>query len=85
MRELVPKAAAIAVLVNPNNPTSSAEAREVKARASAVGIELHVLNATGEDDLEAAFAAIASRRLAGLFVANDPLLVDIRARISGRR
>ena len=82
LRELVPKAAPIAVLVNPNHPTSRAEAREVQASAASAGIELHVLNATGEDDLESAFAAIASRGLAGLFVANDPLLVDIRDRLA---
>jgi putative ABC transport system substrate-binding protein len=82
LRELVPKARSIAVLVNPHNPASSAEARDVQARTQAGKVELHVLQAAAAGDLEPAFAAMASRGIEGLFVANDPFLVDLRGRLA---
>jgi putative ABC transport system substrate-binding protein len=81
LRELAPKATRIAVLVNPSNPVSAPEARDVQARAAAHGLEVHILNAVGEADFEPAFATMAARRIEGLLVANDPFLVDLRERL----
>jgi len=82
LRELVPKARSIAVLVNPHNSASSAEALNVQARTRAGEVELHVLHAAAAGDLEPAFAAMTSRGIEGLFVANDPFLVDLRGRLA---
>ena len=65
------RARSIAILVNPRNPASTAEAADVRTRSRASGVELQVVQAAGEDDLAPAFATMASRGIDGLFVAND--------------
>ncbi|HKH28297.1 MAG TPA: ABC transporter substrate-binding protein [Sphingomicrobium sp.] len=81
LRELAPKAGVIAVLANPTNPASTPEARDVQARAAALGVTVHILNLASEADLDPAFAAIAAHGIAGLLLANDPLLVDLRGKL----
>ena len=82
LRELVPKARSIAILVNPQNPASTAEAYDVQTRGQASGVELQIVHAVTEADLAPAFAMMASRGIGGLFVANDPFLVDLRRRLA---
>jgi putative tryptophan/tyrosine transport system substrate-binding protein len=61
VRELVPTARVIALLVNPDNPANAALLVEaVNAAAATRGIELHVLHARNESDFNAAFAALPS-------------------------
>ena len=81
MRELVPKAGSIAVLVNPGNPVSTSEARDVEARGASLGLAIHVLAAAGESDFEPTFEAISSRGIGALLVANDPFLIDLRGHL----
>jgi len=56
-KELMPRAAGIAYLLNPSNPSSEIESKGALAAARALRIELHVLNASTEYELDAAFAA----------------------------
>lgn len=76
LREMVPGAKAIALLVNPTNArnaeTAIADAQAV-ARASAV--TLLVVKATSEPELADAFRYLAGQRAAGLVIANDPFFV----------
>src|SRR5205085_1548873 len=81
LRELVPNLARIAVLINPNNPGAGAEAREVRARAAALGLEAQVVHAASEGDLEPAFVALSARAIGALLLANDPYFVDLRDRL----
>ncbi|HKG82417.1 MAG TPA: ABC transporter substrate-binding protein [Beijerinckiaceae bacterium] len=81
LRELMPQVVSIAVLVNPGNPVSAAEGRDVQGRAAALGVAIHVISAAGENDFEPAFAAVASRGAGALLVANDPFLIDLRERL----
>jgi putative ABC transport system substrate-binding protein len=81
LRELVPNLARIAVLINPNNPGAGAEAREVQARAAAVGLETQVVHAATEGDLEPAFVALSAGGIGALLLANDPYFVDLRDRL----
>jgi len=46
LHELVPQAAAISVLSNPDNPNAETEARQAQAAARALGVEVHILSAT---------------------------------------
>jgi ABC-type uncharacterized transport system substrate-binding protein len=78
LKELVPGATTIGVLVNPGNPTGVAEANEVEIRATALGLDTRVISAGGARDLEAAFAAVSQAKIQGVFICNDPFLVDIR-------
>jgi putative ABC transport system substrate-binding protein len=74
LHELVPKADAIAFLVNPNNPTAEADTKEAHAAAGVLGQQIHVLNASAPSDIDAAFASLVRQRAGGLLVARDPFL-----------
>jgi ABC-type uncharacterized transport system substrate-binding protein len=68
----VPKAARIAVLVNPANaPATEATLREAQEAARALGLQIHVLHASTPSEIDAAFAALARERIDALFVAGD--------------
>jgi putative ABC transport system substrate-binding protein len=56
LRELVPSAALIAVLLNPNNPPAATQLKDVQDAARALGQQIHILHASSEAELEAAFA-----------------------------
>jgi len=72
LRELLPKAARIAVLVNPANaPSAESTLREVQEAARALGLEIVVLNASTNGEIDAAFAALARQRADALFIAAD--------------
>jgi len=77
LRELLPRARVIPLLVNPANP-AIAEANTSKALAAAhtLGLELHVLNASSEGDFEGAFAKLVELRANGLVVGPDPLFLS---------
>jgi putative ABC transport system substrate-binding protein len=65
LRQLVPKAGTIAMLVNPGTPDTEAERRDVKAAAQAIGI---ILDVTSDRDIEAAFATVTQRGAGALLV-----------------
>jgi putative tryptophan/tyrosine transport system substrate-binding protein len=73
MRELLPKARAFGVLVNPRNPRAVADMASVRAAAGSLGIEVHTANASSKSDFEAAFAAFQSTRIDALVILGDPL------------
>jgi ABC-type uncharacterized transport system substrate-binding protein len=81
LSELVPSAAPIAYLVNPTNPSADIELKEISAAAKVLGIELRILNASTEQDLDEAFAALARLRARGLVVAGEPFFDSRRDRI----
>jgi putative tryptophan/tyrosine transport system substrate-binding protein len=75
LRELVPGAARIAVLVNPNAESNTeATLRDVDAAARTIGVQIRVLNANTSRDIDAAFEAIARERPEAMFVAQSPFL-----------
>lgn len=73
LRDLVPKATRIAVLVNPGNASSvQTTLREVRKDAGAVGVQIQkILNASTAREIDAAFDALARERVDALFVASD--------------
>src|SRR5262249_32267793 len=58
LHELVPRATAIAVLVNPTNANAAGQSAEVREAARTLGLQLHIVNASGDGDFDSAFAAI---------------------------
>jgi putative ABC transport system substrate-binding protein len=63
LRELLPKAARIGVLINPNNvAVAERTAEDVKAAADTIGLRIHVLNARNGDEIDAAFTTLVSDR-----------------------
>jgi putative ABC transport system substrate-binding protein len=81
LHQLVPKATTIGVLVNPNNPDSEAERREVRAAAKAIGQQLIILDPSSEHDIEIAFETLVQRGAGALFVGGTALLFSHRERI----
>jgi putative ABC transport system substrate-binding protein len=76
--ELVPKAAAIALLVNPTGPQTREQVQEMQEPARALGLQLHVVEASSEGELEPAFAAAAQNGTKALIVATDNLFIGLR-------
>jgi putative ABC transport system substrate-binding protein len=74
LHQLLPKATAIALLVNPSNPAAaSAQTRDVQAAASAFGLQVHILQASTDAEFDPSFARAAELRAAGLVIAaGDP-------------
>jgi putative ABC transport system substrate-binding protein len=70
LHELFPTAITMALLVNPTNPTAENQARELVAPARALGLQLHVLYASTEHDLDAAFASFAQLHAGGLVISS---------------
>src|SRR5262245_48170013 len=83
LHELVPKAARMAVLVNPANiPTAEAALREVPEAARAIGLQIQILNASTSREIEAAFAALVHDRADALFVAADGFFNSRRVQLA---
>src|SRR5262249_37668143 len=77
-RELVPGITAVGDLVNLTNPNSADETNDMQAAAQSIGLRLHIVNASTEREIDAAFVNFAEQRLKALIVTAD-------AFYSGRR
>jgi putative ABC transport system substrate-binding protein len=71
LHELVPPASTYALLVNPTNPNVGVVSGDLQAAARTLGLQLHVLNASTEREIDAAFAALAQQRVGALIVGPD--------------
>jgi putative tryptophan/tyrosine transport system substrate-binding protein len=78
LRELVPAAVRVAVLVNPANAQTETTLRDVEAAARAIGLQLQIVNASSSREIDAAFAALVRERVDALFVPPDPLFISRR-------
>jgi ABC-type uncharacterized transport system substrate-binding protein len=81
LRELVPAATRVAVLVNPAGPGYEITLRDVEPAARAMGLQTQVLNASTSGEINAAFATIVRERLDALFVGTDPYLTSRRVQL----
>jgi putative ABC transport system substrate-binding protein len=80
LHDMVPKAARIAVLVNPaNTSVAKSTLREVQDAASAMGLNIQILNASTIGEIDAAFATLVRERCDALFVDGDALFLSRRA------
>jgi putative ABC transport system substrate-binding protein len=81
LRQLVPKATTIAMLVNPNTPDTEAERSDVQAAALAIGRQLIILDASSDRDIETAFATFVQRAAGALLVGTGAFFNSHRERI----
>ena len=81
LHELAPKVTTMAVLINPSNPNTEEYLRELHAAADTIGVQLKVLNATTERDLQTAFDSLAQQGVRALVVGGDPLLTGNREQL----
>jgi putative ABC transport system substrate-binding protein len=72
LRELVPQAATIGFLLNPDFPSAESQSKDMQEAARAIGLQIHVLRANTDREIEAAFETIAQHRIAAVAVASSP-------------
>src|SRR5262245_39852406 len=82
LRDLVPAAKHVAVLVNPANKLSETTLRAVEIAARAIGLQIHVLNASTSGEINAAFATFARERPDALFVGGDSFFNSRRVQLA---
>jgi len=78
LRELVPGTTLIGFLSNPTNPASEAEIRDVQAASRALGLQLQILHANSERNIETAFASFAQQHINAILVAGDSFFLSRR-------
>src|SRR5262245_2593948 len=81
LRELVPRAARVAVLVNPAGPDAETTLKDVEPAARAIGFQIPVLNASTSREINAAFATFVRERPDALFVGGDPFFSSRRVQL----
>jgi ABC-type uncharacterized transport system substrate-binding protein len=72
LRELVPTAALIGVLINPKSPSAESESQEIQAAARATRQQIHILHASSESDIDAAFTNLVRQQVSALLIGADP-------------
>jgi putative ABC transport system substrate-binding protein len=83
LRELLPAATRVAVLVNPAEATlTESTLRDVEAAARVIGLQIQVLNASTSREIDTAFATITRERPDALFVGTDPFFVSRRVQLA---
>ena len=82
LRQVVTKTTSIAMLVNPSNPNTEAERRDVQAAAQAIGQQLVTLDVSSPRDIEAAFATFVQRGAGALLVGSGGFLNSNRERVA---
>jgi putative ABC transport system substrate-binding protein len=83
LHELAPMATVIALLANPTNPHTGSISSDLLAAARSIGLELHLLHATTERELDSAFKSMVERRAGALMIATDPFFLDQRNQLIG--
>jgi len=83
LREVLPTASSFAVLVNPTNPVfAESVSKDLRATSQSTGLQIHVLQASSDGDLEAAFAAADQVGARGLVIAPDTFFTTRSAKLA---
>lgn len=72
MHDLLPSADLFAVAANPTSPTAGSQLKNLETAAQTLGLQLHVLNASTEQEFDAMFTAVPRLRAGGLVFTSDP-------------
>lgn len=78
LRELVPNATSIAALINPINPNSGPQLKDLQAAARALRINIETVQASNDQEIEDVFTTLPQRRIAALLVTADGFLISRR-------
>jgi len=81
LHQLVPSAGTVAYLANPANPSAQLEIRAAQEAARTLGIDLQILNASNDQEVEAAFARLAGLKAGAIIVAGEPYFDSRRSAI----
>ena len=81
LRELVPAATSVGFLANPTRPSFQSEVKNAQQGAQALGVQLIILNASAEAEIDTAFAELSQQRIAALLVGTDSFFLTRRDQI----
>ena len=82
LRELLPAATRVAVLVNPTNPAAAETTlRDAEAAAGSMGLQIQVLNASTSREIDAGFATLVREQPTALLITNDPFFTTRRVQL----
>jgi putative tryptophan/tyrosine transport system substrate-binding protein len=81
LRELVPKIASVALLVNPNNPTTAMQTKDMQIATTALGLQLNIVRAGSQSDFDDAFATLVRQRTDALVVSADSVFISGREQL----
>jgi putative tryptophan/tyrosine transport system substrate-binding protein len=82
LRELIPQANIIALLVNPASPLiAETISKDLQSASRTLGLQLHILNASSESDFDTAFAALVQLRADALVIAPDAMFISRREQL----
>ena len=83
LRELIPGATVVGFLINPQNPTSTPQISDVQAAARLLGVELRVLNASSEREIDTAFGSAVQQHVNAVVVGADSVFLSRRDQLVG--
>src|SRR5262245_37792635 len=81
LRELMPSATSIALLVNPKNPSTESQVRDAQGAIESTGLKLHVLSVSTEHEIDAGYATLTESHADLFLVGADPLFQTLRNRL----
>jgi putative tryptophan/tyrosine transport system substrate-binding protein len=81
VRELLPKATVIGILLNPNYPDSESHASDVTKAALALGMQVHVARVRTTDEFEIVFSSLVEQKIHALLIANDAFFLSQRQQL----
>jgi ABC-type uncharacterized transport system substrate-binding protein len=82
LRELVPQATTLGFLQNPDFPTAAVQLRNIQEATRTLGLELDILRAGTDREIDAAFQSVAQLRLSALLLAPDPFFLTRREKLA---
>jgi putative ABC transport system substrate-binding protein len=82
LHELVPTATNIALLVNPSFPNSDTQSRDLQTAARTIGVQLHVLHASTQREIDDSFERLLGLRAGGLVISTEPLFTGQTERLA---
>ena len=81
LRELVPTASLVGLLVNPNNGNAEAIIKDLKVAAATIVVEIVIVRASDSHEIEAAFAVVVRNKVHALVVGTDPFFYARRVQL----
>jgi putative ABC transport system substrate-binding protein len=82
LREAVPQASIIGVLINPKYPAAKVQTQEVQEATARLGVKLVLRDASTEQEVEAAFAGFVEQKVAAVLACNDPFFGSYREKLA---
>jgi putative tryptophan/tyrosine transport system substrate-binding protein len=76
LHELVPRATTVAMLVNPTDRTAESSSKDAQAAAAVLGLQLHILHASVEEDFNNVFESLAQLHAGALVIGADAFLIS---------